>query len=85
MIRLTRLNDKNFFLNQDLIEFIEETPDTVLTLLSGKKVVVLEKAEAIIDLIIDFRKRTYVERPYIASRNHEEACEQLPLLPSQKR
>ena len=37
MIELTRLNNRKFMLNCDLIESVEETPDTVITLVSGKK------------------------------------------------
>lgn len=40
MIDVTRMNGKQFTLNSDLIETIEETPDTVLTLTTGKKIIV---------------------------------------------
>ncbi len=40
MIELTKLNENKFILNADLIETIEETPDTVITLVSGKKIIV---------------------------------------------
>jgi flagellar protein FlbD len=57
MIQLTRLNKKPLVLNSDLIEFIENAPDTVITLVTGEKVVVLESAEQIVELIIGFRQR----------------------------
>jgi len=57
MIELTRLNKKPIVVNSDLIEFIENAPDTVITLVTGEKVVVTEAVEEIIDRIIDFRRR----------------------------
>jgi flagellar protein FlbD len=57
MIQLTRLNNSPLVVNCDLIKFIENTPDTVLTLVSGEKVVVLEPPELVIDKIIEFRRR----------------------------
>lgn len=56
MIHLTRLNHEPLIVNSDLIEFIESAPDTVITLISGEKVVVLEKAEAVVKLIVEFRR-----------------------------
>ena len=57
MIRLTRLNHQEFVLNSDLIETIESNPDTVLTLSNNQKLVVLESADQIMDLVIAFRRR----------------------------
>ncbi len=45
MIRLTRLNGKQITINALLIETIEETPDTMITLVTGKKIMVLEKVD----------------------------------------
>lgn len=57
MIKVTRLNRiETFWVNEDRIEFIEETPDTILTLEGGKKVPVAESAEEIINMITN-RKR----------------------------
>lgn len=52
MIDVTRLNDKILTVNCDLIEFIEETPDTVITFTTGTKIVVRESAEEIKEKII---------------------------------
>jgi flagellar protein FlbD len=60
MIIVTRLNDTKLYVNPHLIEFMEETPDTVVTLTSGKKIVVKEKALNIIDEIIKYRKKINV-------------------------
>lgn len=57
MIQLTRLNKQPLVVNSDLIEFIENAPDTVLTLVTGEKVVVSESTEDILDRIITFRRR----------------------------
>lgn len=59
MIKVTRLNDKIFTINSDLIEIIEETPDTVITLTGGNKFVVSESIEVIMERIVEFRRRCY--------------------------
>jgi len=56
MIQLTRLNHAPLVLNSDLIEHMEVTPDTVVTLTTGQKIVVLESAEEVVERIIRFRK-----------------------------
>ena len=56
MIELTKLNDKKFMINDDLIEIVEETPDTVITLTTGKKIIVKENRQEIRNLIISFRQ-----------------------------
>ncbi len=63
MIRATRLNQEPFYINSDLIEFIEETPDTVVTMASGRKLVVREKIDTIVDEIVAFRRRIYGVSP----------------------
>ncbi|MGR6836152.1 flagellar FlbD family protein [Syntrophomonas erecta] len=57
MITLTRLNGERIMINVDLIELLEETPDTVVTLTTGRKLVVKEPSRRIRDKIIQFRKR----------------------------
>lgn len=54
MIRVTRLNGKDFFLNPFLIETMEENPDTVIVLNSGKKLIVKEKIEEVKKQFSDF-------------------------------
>ena len=58
MIRLTRLNRQEFILNSDLIETVEATPDTMITLMNGKKYIVLESAAEVVDEVVGFRWRT---------------------------
>ena len=57
MIPLTRLNHTPVVLNCDLIELIETSPDTVIRLVSGQRLVVLENPEDVIERVIDFRRR----------------------------
>lgn len=57
MIQLTRLNNTNLTINSDLIKFVEQSPDTVVTLLNGEKILVRESAGEILDRIIEFRRR----------------------------
>jgi len=59
MIRVTRLNHTSLILNSDLIEHIEDTPDTVITLTSGQKFMVLESTEEIVEKVIAFRKSLF--------------------------
>lgn len=68
MIRLTRLNNKPFVLNSDLIKFIENAPDTVLTLVSGEKIIVLESSQEIISRVIEYRRQ--LSRPLAAESEH---------------
>ena len=56
MIQLTRLNHKPLTVNSDLIKFVEQSPDTLVTLITGEKLVVLEKADEILTRIIAFRR-----------------------------
>jgi len=56
MIQLTRLNYVPLIINSDLIEHVEVTPDTVITLTTGQKFLVRESAEEVIDRVIQFRR-----------------------------
>jgi len=57
MITTTRLNNHPFFVNSDLIKFIDQAPDTVITLVTGEKIIVLETPEQVIERIVAFRRR----------------------------
>lgn len=59
MVRLTRLNHAPIVLNSDLIEHIDITPDTVITLTNGQIVRVLETADEVVSRIVQFRRRIY--------------------------
>ncbi len=55
MIRLHRIRGEEMFLNADLIESVQATPDTVITLVDGRKLVVQETPEEVVDAIREFR------------------------------
>ena len=57
MITLTRLSGSKFVLNSDLIERIDSTPDTVITLIDGKKYVVSESLDFIVGAVRDYRSQ----------------------------
>ncbi|GIK19827.1 MAG: flagellar protein [Leptolyngbya sp. PLA2] len=54
MISLTRLNGKRFVLNAELIRTVEETPDTLITLVSGEHVVVKETLREVVDRVVEY-------------------------------
>ena len=56
MIVVTRLNHTPLVINPDLIVFMEETPDTIITLSNGEKIVVEEKVKEVIRRVITFRR-----------------------------
>ena len=59
MIHVTRLNHTPVVLNCDLIEHVETTPDTVISLTTGQKLMVLESAEEIIERVVKFRRSIF--------------------------
>ena len=56
MIKLTRLNNQPLAVNSDLIKFVEQAPDTVITLVTGEKLIVRENAEEVLARIVGFRR-----------------------------
>ncbi|MCC6226758.1 MAG: flagellar FlbD family protein [Microthrixaceae bacterium] len=67
MILLRRLNGTELGVNADLIERVESTPDTILTLVDGTKYVVAEPAEEVVARIVDFRARILATAETFAS------------------
>jgi|GEM_PF-142236 flagellar protein FlbD len=59
MINVTRLNQTEMIINAEKIEFIEATPDTIITLSSGKKVMVAESVDRVVDLVIDYKRKSH--------------------------
>jgi flagellar protein FlbD len=57
MIELTRLNGEHMVVNSDLIRYAEASPDTVVTLVTGEKLVVTESIRELIERVIAFRSR----------------------------
>jgi uncharacterized protein YlzI (FlbEa/FlbD family) len=56
MIQLTRLNSSPLAVNSDLIKFVEQAPDTVITLITGEKIVVRESAQDVLEKVVEFRR-----------------------------
>ncbi len=57
MVFLTRLNSKSVVINADLIKMIESTPDTLITLINGDHLMVLESVEDVVEKAIDYARR----------------------------
>jgi flagellar protein FlbD len=55
VISLTRLNGTGFWLNAELIEQVEKTPDTVITLVTGNNIVVKESVEEVVTRVTSYR------------------------------
>jgi len=56
MIKVTRLNDAQLVINADLIEFVEAIPDTIISLTTGKKIMVKESIDDVIEAVARFRR-----------------------------
>lgn len=56
MIWLTRLNNRALMVNSDLIKFVEKSPDTVVTLITGEKLIVREPIETVLERVVEFRR-----------------------------
>lgn len=59
MIELTKFNDSKITVNAEIIESIEETPDTVITLTTGKKLIVKESRQDVVERVISYKKAIY--------------------------
>lgn len=59
MIEVTRLNDSKVIINADLIERVEESPDTVITLTNGNKIIVKESRQEVRNLVILYKKEIF--------------------------
>jgi flagellar protein FlbD len=56
VIEVTRLNDSKLVINVDLIEFVEAIPDTIISLTTGKKIIVKESTSEIIKRVAEFKR-----------------------------
>jgi flagellar protein FlbD len=68
MIHVTRINRVPLVLNSDLIEHVETTPDTVISLTTGQKFMVLESADEVIRRVIGFRRQIFAPEPVLERR-----------------
>jgi flagellar protein FlbD len=67
MIRLTRLNHQPIVVNAELIEYLEATPDTVISLVNGQKMTVLESLDDVMARIIDYQRQIR-QKPIVQSQ-----------------
>ena len=86
MIHLTRLNGNPLVVNSDLIKYAEASPDTMLTLINGEKIVVLESCEEVVSRTIAYRARVFGEAtcrtPSLASQPLRETIQSSPGAPA---
>ena len=61
MIEVTKINGVKVLVNPDLIELVEETPDTVLTLTTGRKIIVKESRQEVKNLVLSYKKAIFAE------------------------
>lgn len=71
MIKVTRLRGEEFYINCDKIEFIESTPDTVVSLTTGNKVVVRESPEQLLAAIKTYRAGIGTAMPIVLNKNEQ--------------
>lgn len=62
MIEVTKLNGKKIVINAELIEIVEETPDTVISFTTGKKIIVKESRQEVKNLVISYKKELFATR-----------------------
>lgn len=65
MIKVTRLNNSELWVNAEMIEFVEATPDTVISLVSHAKIVVKEPPQVIVEAVVEYRRRINCQHPQI--------------------
>ena len=61
MIEITKLNGVKIYINEDLIELVEETPDTVITMTTGRKLIVKESRQEVGNLVKSYRKEFFAK------------------------
>ncbi|MEJ2635707.1 MAG: flagellar FlbD family protein [Calditrichia bacterium] len=59
MITVTKINDTPITINAEMIEFIESTPDTIITMTNGKKVFVKESVDEVVERVVRYRQRCF--------------------------
>ncbi|MEE2754427.1 MAG: flagellar FlbD family protein [Candidatus Latescibacterota bacterium] len=68
MVKITRLNGTILVVNSDLIEFLESTPDTIVTLTTGRKVIAKESVDELIDKVVEYKRQFLQNPPEVRSR-----------------
>ncbi|MFA6729971.1 MAG: flagellar FlbD family protein [Eubacteriales bacterium] len=71
MIKLTKLTNETFYMNEDLIEIIEQMPDTLITMKDGRKYYALETPEVIIESVKEFKKSYFDNSNCVYFKKHK--------------
>jgi len=64
VIEITRINQQKMVINAELIEFIESTPDTIITTTTGKKIITADSVEEVIRKVIEYRRMSFPWKQY---------------------
>lgn len=84
MIHLTRLNNSKLIVNSDLIKWVEQSPDTVITLLNGEKILVQEPVHEVVSRVINFRRQVFADiLPSHASTGDGPVAGDVPAAPTE--
>jgi len=59
MIKVEKINGRDLIINAELIEFIEKTPDTIISMNTGKKIIVKDTCEELIKKVIEYRREIF--------------------------
>jgi len=70
MIEVTRLNNSKLWINAEMIEFVEATPDTVISLVNRDKIIVKTSPQEVVQAIIEYRRQT-LQKPLIKTEREE--------------
>ncbi len=71
MIKLTRFDGSVVAVNAELVKFVEATPDTIVTLTSDQKLLVLETVDEVIEKVIEYKRLAYTSLPEKIDRRDE--------------
>ncbi|MCA9126985.1 MAG: flagellar FlbD family protein [Planctomycetales bacterium] len=83
MIKVTRLDGQPFILNADLIRYVEERPDTFITLTTGERIVVREPMETVVELSIEYQQRKAMLPSFFAPPTRDDNPKAVLASPSQ--
>ncbi len=72
MIKLTRFDGSEVAVNAEMIKFVEAAPDTIVTLASDQKLLVLETVDEVIEKVVDYKRLAYRSLPEQRERKEEE-------------
>jgi flagellar protein FlbD len=71
MIELTKFHGSRIIVNADLIEFIDSIPETVVVMSTGRRVIVTEQVQEVVEKVIEYRRR-YLSAPHISPQHPQE-------------